>query len=181
MVAIKDMKMPKNCFECNYAEVSPRGAYCRITHNDIDEGLDIYEDTNKYPSHCPLIEIEQSEDCVSRQAVLNSSILIELDDGQRFESIDPEDVKKLLPVMPVAAIANIKFDKEDLEKIIAECLAGIERKKGKWINGHCSICGCDVPAYIIDWKWKEDMKADYCPKCGSEMEGSIETSDNTAP
>lgn len=176
MVAIKDFGMPSCCVNCDMCLPCALGeGLCHITQHTIG---DIYD---KRPSDCPLIEIEQSEDCVSRQAVLNSSILIELDDGQRFESIDPEDVKKLLPVMPVAAIANIKFDKEDLEKIIAERLAGIERKKGKWINGHCSICGCDVPAYIIDWKWKEDMKADYCPKCGSEMEGSIETSDNTAP
>lgn len=74
-------------------------------------------------------------------------------------------------------------NKDRYDKRLPNCpLVDIkERKVGKWINGHCSICGCDVPAYIIDWKWKEDMKADYCPKCGSEMEGSIETSDNTAP
>ena len=177
MVAIKDMYIPTYCSKCDFKKVKNHIGYCARTGSELMYG-DLF---NARPSDCPLIEIEQSEDCVSRQAVLNSSILIELDDGQRFESIDPEDVKKLLPVMPVAAIANIKFDKEDLEKIIAERLAGIERKKGKWINGHCSICGCDVPAYIIDWKWKEDMNADYCPKCGSEMEGSIETSDNTAP
>ena len=178
MVAIKDMEMPSCCAECNLEFVHDDILGCCVYQGFDDENKDRYD---KRLPNCPLVEIQQSEDCVSRQAVLNSSILIELDDGQRFESIDPEDVKKLLPVMPVAAIANIKFDKEDLEKIIAERLAGIERKKGKWINGHCSICGCDVPAYIIDWKWKEDMNADYCPKCGSEMEGSIETSDNTAP
>jgi hypothetical protein len=44
-----------------------------------------------------------------------------------------------------------------------------ERKKGKWIDGQCSICGCDIPAYIIDWKWQKDMDANYCPSCGADM------------
>lgn len=46
-----------------------------------------------------------------------------------------------------------------------------KRKTGKWIDGRCSECGCDVPAYIIDWKWQKDMDAKYCPNCGIEMEG----------
>jgi hypothetical protein len=44
------------------------------------------------------------------------------------------------------------------------------RKKGKWIDGHCSECGCDVPAYMNDWKWIKDMDAKFCPICGAEME-----------
>ena len=43
------------------------------------------------------------------------------------------------------------------------------RKKGKWIDGHCSNCGCDIPAYIIDWKWQKDMDAHFCPNCGADM------------
>ena len=45
----------------------------------------------------------------------------------------------------------------------------VERKRGKWIDGHCSECGCDVPAYIIDWKWQKDMVAKFCPMCGADM------------
>ena len=43
-------------------------------------------------------------------------------------------------------------------------------KKGRWVDGQCSNCGCDVPAYIIDWKWQKDMEANYCPNCGARME-----------
>lgn len=43
-------------------------------------------------------------------------------------------------------------------------------RHGKWIGGFCSICGCDVPAYIIDWKWQKDMDAKYCPICGAQMD-----------
>ena len=45
-----------------------------------------------------------------------------------------------------------------------------ERKKGKWIDGQCSECGCDIPAYIIDWKWQKDMDENFCPNCGAKME-----------
>ncbi len=44
-----------------------------------------------------------------------------------------------------------------------------ERKRGRWVDGHCSECGCDVPAYIIDWKWQKDMDAKFCPMCGADM------------
>lgn len=45
----------------------------------------------------------------------------------------------------------------------------IEPRRGEWIEGHCSKCGCDVPAYIINWKWQKDMDANYCPNCGAYM------------
>ena len=41
----------------------------------------------------------------------------------------------------------------------------------KWIDDHCSKCGCDVPAYIIDFKWQKDMNAKFCPQCGARMDG----------
>lgn len=45
-----------------------------------------------------------------------------------------------------------------------------EPKTGQWVHGkYCSECGCDVPAYIIDWKWQKDMDAKYCPNCGARM------------
>ena len=52
-----------------------------------------------------------------------------------------------------------------------------ERKTGKWIDGHCSNCGCDIPAYIIDWKWQKDMDANFCPNCGARMEGEQDETD----
>lgn len=45
-----------------------------------------------------------------------------------------------------------------------------EPKTGHWVHGeYCSECGCDVPAYIVDWKWQKDMDAKYCPNCGCRM------------
>ena len=48
-----------------------------------------------------------------------------------------------------------------------------QTRKGHWVNGeYCSECGCDVPTFIVDWRWQEekDMDAKYCPNCGSKME-----------
>ena len=53
-----------------------------------------------------------------------------------------------------------------------------ERKKAKWIDGQCSNCGCDIPAYIIDWKWQKDMDANYCPNCGADMRNVKDESKN---
>lgn len=45
-------------------------------------------------------EQQPSDDCVSRQAVLDTKVLIELPDGQSFYCISPEDVEELPPVTP---------------------------------------------------------------------------------
>ena len=52
-------------------------------------------------------------------------------------------------------------------------------RHGRWVDGHCSNCGCDVPAYIIDWKWQKDMDAKFCPQCGAKMDGERRDEDET--
>lgn len=56
------------------------------------------------------------------------------------------------------------------------CKHTLSRKKtGHWVHGeYCSECGCDVPGYIIDWKWQKDKDAKYCPNCGAKMESEGE-------
>ena len=46
-----------------------------------------------------------------------------------------------------------------------------ENVHGEWIDGQCSICKCDIPVYIVDWKWQKDMDANFCPNCGADMRG----------
>lgn len=58
----------------------------------------------------------------------------------------------------------------DASEAIQMAIEALGRKKGKWVDEQCSICGCDIPAYIIDWKWQKDMEANFCPNCGAEME-----------
>lgn len=56
-----------------------------------------------------------------------------------------------------------------------------ERPHGKWIyinkedkkkgfGGYCSICKCDMPIGINDWK-QEYYESKYCPNCGAKMDG----------
>ena len=87
---------------------------------------------------------QHSDDCVSRQAVLDTKVLIELPDGQSFYCISPEDVEELPPVTPT-------------------------RKTGKWILTdddfvYCSECEDSYYPRPIDASWY------YCPNCGAEME-----------
>ena len=65
----------------------------------------------------------------------------------------------------------------DMAQVLAYECGKAERKRGRWVDGHCSECGCDVPAYIIDWKWQKDMEAKFCPMCGAEMRGEANEAD----
>ena len=100
---------------------------------------------------------EPCEDAISRQAVLSKIeevcfseewVQFRVDNGsngQRDFLINY--IEKLPPVTP-------------------------QPKTGQWVNGeYCSECGCDVPTFIIDWRWQEekDMDAKYCPNCGAKM------------
>ena len=79
MIAIKDFKMPRGCYECPFADESIRmdcDYYCQAAKDkpDVQYGL------NK-PDWCPLVdvpdinvgkcsEIPNNSDCVSRRAVI---------------------------------------------------------------------------------------------------------------
>ena len=68
----------------------------------------------------------------------------------------------------IQQLEDWKAHKEMLENLPS--VTPQEPKKGHWVHGeYCSECGCDVPAYIIDWKWQKDMNAKYCPNCGCRM------------
>lgn len=64
------------------------------------------------------------------------------------------------------------YDKACIVGVLEEVptVDAVPVRHGKWIDGHCSLCGCDVPAYIEDWKWIKDMNAKYCPMCGTRMD-----------
>lgn len=59
-----------------------------------------------------------------------------------------------------------------------------ERPHGEWIytdkedkkkgyGGYCSVCKCDMPIGINDWK-QEYYESNFCPNCGAEMRGEEE-------
>ena len=45
-----------------------------------------------------------------------------------------------------------------------------KKLKAKWTDeGWCSNCKCDMPYFHDEWEIKE-IKTQYCPNCGAEME-----------
>lgn len=126
-------------------------------------------------------------DLISRQAAIKKILLCENHDMEHdFEFnqgliVAMNAIEELPTANPSTTLMTVKVgvDKESLRKAMeeAELTLVAEPRKGKWIDGQCSNCGCDVPAYIIDWKWQKDMDANYCPNCGARMEESDGNSD----
>ena len=87
-----------------------------------------------------LVKNIQCSDAISRQAVLDKKELVELEDGQSFYCISPEDVETLPSVNPQPKTGHWIFD-EILDK-----------------HYYCSEC----KSMGVDY-W------DYCPYCGAKM------------
>lgn len=95
------------------------------------------------------LEQEPCENAVSRQAVLNEKYLIELEDGQSFYCINPEDVEALPPVTPTRKHGEWEKEVFDLGVKIPVRVAY-----------QCSECG----NYF-------DSEFNFCPHCGADMRG----------
>ena len=63
MIAIKEMKMPNSCSECNLATRKTWNYACSINLKDIDCT------ETKRPKDCPLVEIVTCKDCKHRKKV----------------------------------------------------------------------------------------------------------------
>lgn len=96
-----------------------------------------------FKKHGLIREQEPCEDCISRQAVLDKKELIELEDGQSFYCISPEDVETLPPVTP-------------------------QPKTGNWINGDCKGGNCSICGEYYAF-YPESGDFNYCPNCGTKM------------
>ena len=140
-ILIKDMEMPDCCFHCVCSDDG-----CGITGDTLT-----IEEMRERPDWCPLEELPECGDAVSRKWLL--------------EGVEEE---------------WIKFDTEEdynryihLVRDIAPSVMP-ERKKGKWIktnqsfvfpekfkNYSCSECGYDV----------DKIKFNFCPNCGADMRG----------
>ena len=89
-----------------------------------------------------LLEQPTSDDCVSRQTVLDKKVLIELPDGQSFYWIGPEDVENLPPATPTRKSGLRWVERFDNESM--------------WLE--CPYCHIDsIAAY------------NYCPNCGASF------------
>ena len=91
MIAIKDMEIPKSCGDCNFCDSE---GDCIILLENVEHD---YTENERY-DYCPLIEIEQSEDCVSRQAVIDIFNRIRLTKLEYLQT--KKTLKELPPVIP---------------------------------------------------------------------------------
>jgi hypothetical protein len=93
------------------------------------------------------LEQEPCDDAVSRQAVLDKKELVELEDGQSFYCISPEDVETLQPVMPKQKTGHWIYFKAI--------------NTGEIVWSECSECGNGERGCAKRMK--------YCPNCGCRM------------
>ena len=103
MIAIKDMEMPSSCANC---ELCINGPYeeltCALTGEEWEE-TDYNSDYRD--EKCPLVEIEQSEDCVSRKAVLECISIKNMPNANPSywnicDVVDREDLKDCITDLP---------------------------------------------------------------------------------
>lgn len=119
------------------------------------------------------LEQEPCEDAISRKAMLDYQQYLHGKMPNEENHKLWEFIKELPPVTPVACIAEIKFSKEDMQKLVDEKMKDIviERKVGKWTEvdtnmytcSNCSHCFTIVP------KDNQIQQFKYCPNCGSFM------------
>lgn len=88
--------------------------------------------------------LSESEDCVSRQAVLSHKEYTETEEGWSGYTVDADIIEQLPPVTPA-------------------------EKVGQWIDTDnyyqrwkCSECGCHT----------RDARPNYCSNCGTKMQAS---------
>jgi hypothetical protein len=91
-------------------------------------------------------EQEPCDDAISRQAALDKKELVELEDGQSFYCISPEDVETLPPVTPQPKIGHWRHYEGML--ICSKC-------GSEFYDDIMEYCGDDVPK--------------CCPDCGAKM------------
>jgi hypothetical protein len=111
------------------------------------------------------------EDRISREWVLEHQRIVVDDDGIMLPVVDVSIVKKapnIQPKLKYVAVANVNFDKDELQKIVDEAIPTImpeiEYRKAHWQNNACSNCGIYNASAYKNW----------CPNCGCQMTEEIE-------
>ena len=95
------------------------------------------KDGTKMRDAIEILEQEQCNDVISRQAVLNTldstdKFLDETRTVESYKTLLEECYKNLPSVTPTKCIATVKFSKEDMQELVNEKMKDIvvERKKG---------------------------------------------------
>ena len=72
----------------------------------LEDNIDYAGISKAYQTAFKALEQEPCDDAISRQAVLDKKELVELEDGQSFYCISPEDIETLPPVTPQPKTGN---------------------------------------------------------------------------
>lgn len=155
-----DMEMPKSCSVCKFREPVYVGLCCCKLDEDICWDIGAYKD--KRSNECPLKEQEPSEDAVSRQPVIDTTICDGIACNEcSFHTLENlthvcllrERVMKLPPVTPQPKMGR-------WIKVVTET----DSLGNETYHYECSECGCNV---IFTER--------YCLNCGARMAESEET------
>lgn len=69
-------------------------------------------------------------------------------------------------------MAELKFD---ITRIVDDVVEQLESKgftpmkRGKWVNGKCTICGKSLEDLFEGEFYYDDNEINFCPKCGADM------------
>ena len=156
---IAQLKMDRDL--CNFnpmtGEEEPMNEDCRKSADALDIAI-------------KAIEQQPCEDAVSRQAVLNKKNLVELEDGQSFYCISPEDVETLPTVTPTSKASEWQQDHAILKAHSDGANEVIDRiKEARKEMQKLRGCSCSCSDGIID-----DVE-DIIDKLIAEVEGTSGT------
>lgn len=70
-------------------------------------------------------------------------------------------------------LQELRKFKKDNERPTGEWIYTNKEDKQKGYGGYCSVCKCDMPIGINDWK-QEYYESKFCPNCGAKMKGAEE-------
>lgn len=72
--------------------------------------------------------------------------------------------------MPYAFVKQIIDNAPTVEQPTGKWIYTDKNDKEKGFGGYCSVCKCDMPIGMNDWK-QEYYESKYCPNCGAKMDG----------
>ena len=93
MIGIKDFGMPSCCVNCQMCDAYEKGM-CVITDTECE---DMYSKRN---ADCPLVEITESDDCVSRADLMEMIELMTDIKGNTVYVVRDSDIRKMPSVQP---------------------------------------------------------------------------------
>ena len=123
---------------------------CKMYLDDLDST----HDCNEYKLLMGLLEQQPSDDCVSRQAVLDMATTIQTDDysgNEILDVVEVDDIKALSPVIPIHGICKDCKNWKDSDGAY---------RRGIWAESKCPVNNSSVfegTFYCADFEKRGDL------------------------